>query len=73
MRQSGGRIDLQEFPVGDIIIVSIRICVPKVFGYAIGSINRTFLPKSYRMAKLPADDPIGKTLSVFLKTLGIGR
>jgi len=37
------------------------------YGYSTTQVNR-FLD-----GKLPADDPTGKTLSVFLKTLGIGR
>ena len=37
------------------------------YGYNTTQVNR-FLD-----GKLPADDPAGKTLSVFLKTMGIGR
>jgi hypothetical protein len=45
VRQSGGLIDLKKSPSGDIIVVIVRICVPKSFWHAIGSISRTFLPK----------------------------
>lgn len=37
------------------------------YGYNMARVNR------FLGGKLPVDDPAGKTLSVFLKTLGIGQ